>query len=190
MSQFIPRLATAADIAGIQTLQAANLLTNLSAADRQAHGFVTTPFTPAQIQTLIDQRGVFVVESGESADAIAGYAMAGSWAFFGQWPIFEEMVSRFGRFQFQGQTLTVDNSFQYGPVCIDRALRGQGILPLLFEAVRSAMAPRYPIGYTFINQANPRSLAAHSRKLGLEIVDEFEFNGGTFSGLAFATVET
>jgi hypothetical protein len=184
----MPRLATAADIAGIQALQAANLLTHLSAADRAANGFVTTPFSPAQIQTLIDQRGVFVVEPAvEPAAAIAGYAMAGSWDFFCQWPIFEEMVSRFGRFQFQGQTLTLTNSFQYGPVCIDLALRGQGILPVLFGQVRSEMATRFPIGYTFINQANPRSLAAHRRKLGLEVVDEFEFNGGTFSGLAFAT---
>jgi hypothetical protein len=184
MSEFIARWATPADIAGIQALQAANLVTHLSAADRAAYGFVTTPFSPDQIQTLIDQQGVFVVES---ADAIAGYAMAGSWDFFCQWPIFEVMVARFPLFQFQGQPLTVDQSFQYGPVCIDRALRGQGMLPLLFETVRSGMAARYPIGYTFINQANPRSLAAHSRKLGLEVVDAFEFNGGTFSGLAFAT---
>jgi hypothetical protein len=183
----IPRLATTADITGIQALQAANLVTNLSAADRASNGFVTTPFSPAQIQTLIDQRGVFVIGPVAAADAIAGYAMAGSWEFFCQWPIFEEMVYRFGRFQFQGQTLTLENSFQYGPVCIELALRGQGILPVLFGQVRSEMATRYPIGYTFINQANPRSLAAHSRKLGLEIVDEFEFSGSTFSGLAFAT---
>jgi hypothetical protein len=72
-------------------------------------------------------------------------------------------------------------------VCIDRALWGAGRMLPLFEAMRSSFATRFPIGLTFINQANPRSLVAHQRKLDLEIIDEFEFNRNFYSTLAFST---
>jgi hypothetical protein len=53
--------------------------------------------------------------------------------------------------------------------------------------MRSSFAAQYPIGVTFINKANPRSLAAHTQKLNLEIIDEFEFNGNFYYGLGFWT---
>jgi hypothetical protein len=65
-------------------------------------------------------------------------------------------------------------------------LRGRGVLPLLFELVRASFGDR-PIGITFINKANSRSLAAHTRKLNLEIVDEFEFNSNFYYSLGFWT---
>jgi hypothetical protein len=180
----LTRVAIAADIEGMLQLQAVNLYSNLSEADRAA-GFVTTPFTVAQIDQLLAQRGAFVAEDeGE----IVGYAFAGSWDFFSQWPIFPYMVSRFPRFDFQDTAITDTNSFQYGPVCIDRSRRGSGIFPPLFATMRSGMADRYPIGVTFINKINPRSVAAHTRKLNLTIVDEFEFNGNSYYGLAFPTI--
>jgi hypothetical protein len=179
----IIRKAMESDISGILQLQSLNLYTNLSEAERAA-GFVTTPFQVEQINTLIVQTGAFVVEQ---ADVLVGYALAGSWDFFSQWPIFPHMVERFSLLDFQGSKITVENSFQYGPVCIDRTLRGSNALPLLFETMRSSFTSRYPIGVTFINKQNLRSLAAHTRKLNLEIIDEFDFNDGSFYGLAFST---
>ncbi len=178
----ITRVAIASDIDGILKLQSLNLAANLSAAERK-EGFVTTPFTVEQIKVLLSQTGVFVAEK---KGLIVGYAFAGKWDFFLQWAIFPYMVSRFGQLEFQGTQISVDNSFQYGPVCIDRILRGGGVLPQLFEIVRSSFSAR-PIGLTFINKANPRSLAAHTQKLNLEIVDEFEFNGNFYYGLGFWT---
>jgi hypothetical protein len=180
----ITREAIESDIHDILALHSLNLYSNLSEAERVA-GFVTTMLTVEQIKYLIAQAGVFVVEK---QNVVVGYALAGSWDFFAQWPIFPYMVSRFPLLEFQGDPIAVNNSFQYGPVCIDRTLRGSNALPLLFETMRSSFASRYPIGVTFINKQNPRSLAAHTRKLNLEIVDEFEFNGSSFYGLAFSTL--
>ena len=177
------RIGTEADIDGILRLQEQNLYTNLSSAAR-ANGFVTTPFTAEQIQQLLAQTGVFVVES---AGIVVGYALAGSWDFFDQWAIFPYMVSRFPLLQYQGMTLCTENSFQYGPVCLERTQRGSGALPELFETMRSSFAPRFSLGVTFINRLNSRSLAAHTRKLNLEIIDEFEFNGRHYYSLAFFT---
>ena len=178
------RSATVDDIPGIVSLQTANLYTNLSQADRLAYGFVTTPFSVEQLQRLMAEEGSFVAEKG---DAIVGYVFAASWDYFSQWEIFPYMVSRFPQLErFQGQTITAQNSFQYGPICIDRNQRGTGVFPQLFATMCDGMKSKYPIGYTFINQKNCTSVAAH-RKLPLQVMDEFEFNDNAFYGLAFST---
>ncbi len=180
----ITRKAKTTDIAGILTVQSKNLYTQLSEADRLAYGFVTTPFESEQLQHLIDQDGAFVAEVDGT---IVGYAFAASWEYFSQWPIFPYMVSRFPQIpSFQGQVITDQNSFQYGPVCVDRTQRGTGIFPTLFKTMCNGMTARYPIGYTFINKQNLTSIAAH-QKLQLQVMDEFEFNGNAFYGLAFPT---
>ncbi len=179
----IARIATESDIEGILDLQAQNLYANLS-GDELADGFVTTPFTPELIRSLFAQDGAFVAES---EDRIVGYLFAGGWEFYAQWEIFRLMVSRLPELSFQGEKIIVDRSFQYGPVCVDRSVRGSGILSQIFETMQSSFAPRLPIGVTFINQLNHRSLAAHHRKLNFEIIDKFEFNNGHFHTLAFST---
>ncbi len=179
------RLATQHDIEGILELQALNLFANLNEVERQ-QGFVTTPFTVAQIEAILSEDGVFVADVDGK---IVGYAYAGSWQYFSQWPIFEYMVSRFEQSPFRGQVLTVDNSFQYGPVCIDHSLRGTDAFPRLFAEMRAGMSNRYAIGGTFINQINIRSVKAHTQKLDLEIIDDFGFNGQRYFGLAFFTNE-
>ena len=97
------------------------------------------------------------------------------------------MIDRMSKLRFQDRELTVSNSFQYGPICIDQSIRGSQVFPELFDLMRSSFAPKFPIGVTFINKINERSFAAHTRKLNLEIIDEFEFNGNLFYTLAFLT---
>ncbi len=179
----IARIGTESDIEGILELQARNLYTNLS-SDELADGFVMTPFTLELIRSLLALEGVFVAES---EGKIVGYILAAGWEFYSQWEIFRLMISRLPELRFQDEKIAIDRSFQYGPICIDRGLRGSGILSQLFETMQSSFAPRFPIGVTFINKINHRSLSAHHRKLNFEIIDEFEFNHGHFHILAFST---
>jgi hypothetical protein len=179
------RIGTDRDIDGILNLQSLNLYANLS-ADELDDGFVTTPFTPDLIRSLLAQDGVFVAESDRK---VVGYVLAGGWDFYTQWEIFRVMIARMPKLVFLGRDIDVNNSFQYGPVCVARSMRGTETLSKMFAVMRSSFASRYPIGITFINRLNQRSLAAHHRKLGMEIVDEFEFNGNSFYTLAFSTVD-
>ena len=179
----IIRPAIESDFDGILALQSRNLYTNLSPTEL-AGGFVTTPFTPDLLGQLLGQDGVFVAES---ETRIVGYLLAGDWEFYAQWEIFRLMISRLPELKFQGRDLSVDRTFQHGPICIDIAMRGSKVFPQLFELMRSSFALKFPIGVTFINKLNQRSFEAHTRKLDLEIVDEFEFNGNSFYTLAFLT---
>ncbi|MCX7552082.1 GNAT family acetyltransferase [Xanthomarina sp. F2636L] len=176
------RIGTKNDINGILSLQEKYLYKNLNNLERK-EGFVTTPFTINQIEEIIKVNGVFVAINKENE--LVAYAFAGSWSYFEQWEIFNFMVSRFPKLSFHGNIITTENSFQYGPVCIDKKYRGKGLLNLIFEEMRMEFLKKYPISITFINKVNVISEKAHTKKLGWEIIDEFEFNNNAYIGLAF-----
>jgi hypothetical protein len=75
--------------------------------------------------------------------------------------------------------------FVYGPVCIDRQSRGQGILEGLFGIMKESLKAQYDFGIAFISQSNTRSLQAHTTKLGMRVIDEFEFGGERYNTLGF-----
>lgn len=170
------------DLPGILSLQDRYLYRNMNDRERKK-GFVTTPFTTAQLEDILQQNGIFIAENEDKI--IVAYAFAGSWKYFEQWKIFNFMVSRFPTLSFHESPITTENSFQYGPVCIEESYRGKGLLNQLFEEMRMEFVKKYPISITFINKVNVVSEKAHTKKLGWEKIDEFEFNNNTYIGLAF-----
>ena len=169
-------------IPGVLSLQERNLYANLTIQEREK-GFVTTPFTVPQLEAIIQLNGLFVATNKQGK--IIAYVFAGDWDYFSQWDIFKLMITRFPQLSFKGQDITTQNSFQYGPICIDIAYRGQGVLQAIFEEMRIVFVHRYPISITFINQVNDVSTIAHTKKLGWKIIDHFEFNKNQYLGLAF-----
>ncbi len=170
------------DIEGVLTLQDSNLFSKMTEEERM-NGFVTTPFTVELIEKIIELDGLFVAEN--EAKEIIAYVYAGSWEYFSQWEIFNYMVSRFDQLSFNNKKITTENSFQYGPICIAKSYRGQGVINLIFEEMRLEFVEKYPISITFINKVNTISEKAHTKKLGWKIIDEFQFNNNTYIGLAF-----
>lgn len=73
-------------------------------------------------------------------------------------------------------------------------MRGTGIFTKLFETMQLSLATRLSIGLTVINQVNQRSFVAHRelglRELGLEVIDEFEFEGRCHYSLGFNTARS
>ena len=181
MHHLIIRQGRQEDIAGVLELQSKYLYANLTEEQRKK-GFVTTPFTIGQIIDIIAEGGLFLALDQEE---VVAYIYAGSWTYFQQWPIFSYMIARLPQLNFNDKIITVDNSFQYGPICIAEAYRGQGLINKLFEAMRIVFSLKYPISMTFINKVNVISERAHTQKLGWEIIDNFEFNNNHYLGLAF-----
>ncbi|MEO9801771.1 MAG: GNAT family acetyltransferase [Reichenbachiella sp.] len=156
-------------------------MSELSDEQKANNGFVTTPFTEELLEEIIGLGWAFVTEI---ENQVVAYLFGGPWPFYDKWPIFPYMTARFPSWQFKGWEITTENSFQYGPVCIDANHRGKKIINHLFEAMRIDFVSKYPLAATFINQANPISTKAHL-KLGWEIVDEFEYNENHYYGLAY-----
>lgn len=178
-----PRIAHLNDIPEILALQERNLVTRLSAIEQQ-QGFVTTPFTAPQLVELIGESRLFVLANSRQ---LGGYMAAPSWDYLRPWPIFEQLLAELTPYALGGVPIRRENSFQYGPVCIAQEFRGGGLFARLFALMRQEMASRYAIGATFINQRNPRSFAAHTRKAGLSLLTSFSFNQNHYYALAFAT---
>lgn len=174
------RLGKLGDVGMVLDLQEKNLVSNL-APEKMNDGFVTTPFTEKQLLDLIGIGGLFVLEDYNS---IVGYTMAADWDYFKGRPMFDYMIERFSGLEYRGETITYDNSFQYGPICIASEKRGTEAFPLLFSCMRDHMSD-FRVGTTFINKVNTRSLEAHRRKVKLEIIDEFDFTGSSYYGLGF-----
>ena len=49
------------------------------------------------------------------------------------------------------------------------------------------MSKRFEILVTFVNVINERSYAAHKRKLGLDTIQEFEFNDNRYYEMVYDT---
>lgn len=177
------RIAGSGDIDGILELHARNLVTNLT-DEQKKNGFVTTPFTTEQLDSLVARAGLFVADDN---GAIKAYAVAAGWDYFDGRPMFDLMLELFTAIRYKNFMIDREHSFQYGPVCVDEALRGRGVFPRLFGAMKAEMARYYPVGATFINKINTRSVRAHTGTVNMDIINEFRFNNNDYYGLAFLT---
>ncbi|MEN1761107.1 GNAT family acetyltransferase [Anoxynatronum sibiricum] len=180
----IYRNAAVEDIPGISALQQLYHVSTISDADKP-DGFVTTLFTEEQFRGLIEtENGLAIACDG---DQVVGYAMAASWDYWSAWPLFQHMIQDLPETEYMGRILSVENSYQYGPICIHKDYRGTEVLPNLYEFSRTQMHKRFPILITFISQTNARSLKAHTEKLGLEIIKTFTFNQNQYYELGYNT---
>ncbi len=148
------------------------------------NGFVTTLFTNKQLENLVKIKGLFIAKD---KDTIIAYAMAAAWTYWEEWPMFQFMVQELPKLRFDNQTITKNNSYQYGPICIDKEYRGIGVLENLFSFVHRQIvnSQNTPIMVTFINKINPRSYKAHTQKCMMTKIHEFEFNDNSYYELAF-----
>jgi len=150
-------------------------------------GFVTTAFTKEELTQLIEQeQGLFIAKEDEE---VLAYVMSASWEFWSNWEMFRYMIEELPKLEYKGVQLSTQNSYQYGPICIDKRVRGTEVLDKIFHFALKEMSKRYPILITFVNQINPRSYQAHHRKLGLDVLCEFEFNGNRYWEMGCATRE-
>lgn len=177
--------ATMRDYDGITALHRAYHTDFIRPEDR-SDGFVTTNFTPEQLETLItEQRGVTVAK--DEAGKVVAYATAAAWDFWAQWPLFIHMIEQLPRYSLNGRALSLENSYQYGPACLDKSVRGTGLFAEVFYASLDSMRERYPIMATFINQVNRRSYAAHTKKVHLTELGTFQFNQNNYYFMACET---
>ena len=178
------KIATIDDIEATLRLHAKYQIDTIAEADKK-DGFVTTPFSHEELRDLIEQeQGLFIAK--EEKEVVA-YVMSASWQFWSRWPMFAYMIEHLDEIEYLGQRLSVDNSYQYGPIAIDTRYRSTTLLYDIFDFARENMARRYPILVTFVNRVNPRSFAAHHRKLGLDILTEFDYNGNRYWELGYDT---
>jgi hypothetical protein len=179
------KIAELSDIEATLKLHTKYQIDSIKEEDKK-DGFVTTTFSKEDLTELIEQeQGLFIAKEGNE---VLAYVMSASWEFWSKWAMFQHMITDLPTLSYNGKQLTIENTYQYGPICIDKRVRGTEVLENIFNFALQQMAKRYPILITFVNQINPRSFEAHHRKLGLDIIQEFEFNGNRYWELGCETL--
>ena len=174
------RVAAPADFEGILLLQHQNLKTTLQ--EDLSQGFLSIEFTREQLHSINSELGIFVALQEKE---VVGYLIAESIEFAIGSPLIAYLLKRLREFVHEGATLSACCLFVYGPVCIDKQHRGQGVLQELFRVMVQTLRGNYDVGVGFVSEQNPRSLAAHQGKLGMQVVDEFELGGNNYKTLVF-----
>lgn len=174
-------IAENTDIEGVIALQDIYLVSNMT-EEEKVSGFVTTPFSVEQLQEIIRQEGLFIAKDNKK---IIAYIFGASWQYFSQWPIFNYMTPLLPGLSFKNFNLTDTNTFQYGPICIDKKYRGTGLINPFFDFMRINMIKKFPVAITFINKTNIPSQKAHVEKLKWSVVGDFQFNTNNYYILAY-----
>lgn len=182
MTNIIFRRASSVDYSEILALHRKSLFSNLSDLERQ-DGFLSIDLSIPQLAAINEDLAVIAALYEES---VVGYVCGTTQAYSQQVPLLKYMTSLYHETFFQGQLLSNYNSFFYGPVCVAAAYRGTGILQGLFPALLAQVPTHYNVGVAFVAKDNPRSLQAHTQKLGMELLRDFEFNSTSYVMLGFA----
>ena len=169
------------DLPEILRIQAANLVSNLPETER-SDGFLSVAFSSRQFEEMNRDIPMVVADLGTR---LAGYLCSSSLEYSQSVPLLAHMAGLFPETSFRGRTLDRCRSFFYGPACVDRRHRGEGVIEGLFSALTGRIQGKFDVGVLFVSRSNPRSMQAHVRKLGMTKVRDFRFDGRDFSLLAF-----
>ncbi|HEX6770044.1 MAG TPA: hypothetical protein VF208_11885 [Candidatus Binatia bacterium] len=181
MDSITYRRAIPADYGAIVRLNAANFIANLS-EDERRDGFLSAVFTLEQTAAMAEDLGTTVaIVDGR----LAGFLCAFRNDFDHGSPVVAKMIESYERLRFDGKLLNAYKSYAYGPVCIDRAYRRNGLLRGLYQQQKRELAGRFEVGVALIARTNQHSLDAHVHGLGMADVGSFEVNGNLFATVAF-----
>ena len=179
------RQARPHDYPAILRLNSDNFIGNLS-EDGRADGFLSAVFTMEQTAAMAEDLGTTVaIVDG----VLAGFLCAFRNDFEHGSPVVAKMIESYDRMRFECKLLSTYNTYAYGPVCIDRAYRRQGLLRGLYEAQKKELAGQFEVGVALIARSNPHSMQAHIAGLGMTEVGDFEVNGNVFATVAFRLPE-
>ncbi|HEY9625105.1 MAG TPA: hypothetical protein V6C78_32570 [Crinalium sp.] len=174
------------DYSGILTLHRENLLINLAPSQRH-DGFLSIDTSEQLIAASANNlTGIVAVHE----HSVIGFMFGTTVDYNRQFPLIRRMIELYDDTLFKGRSLSSYTSFIYGPVCVAQNYRGTGVLQGLFQAMLSHLAGHYDLGVAFVAADNGRSLKAHTDKLGMAIVKDFEFREKYYKILAFPVPES
>ena len=169
------------DLPGLLELQEFNHFDNLT-PEQQKEGFLSARFSAEQFEQMNREAAVVVAEA---EGHIVGYACSAGVEFSRQFPILDAMISTFVQLTHLGTTLIDARVCIYGPVCVDRAWRGRGVLRGLINRLKEELAGQFDIAAAFIAKTNSRSLAAHVDGLGMTVLGDYAFAACRYWIVAF-----
>lgn len=176
------RLAEEKDIPAIMALHKKFHISTIADEDREG-GFITATFSSDDLLALIGKMGC--ISLAFDGERLVGFVFSAAWEYWNKLELFAYMAEHLPESAVGGVTITDDNSYHYGPVCVDTDYRGKGILPKMFDVSKTEMRKKYDLAVTFVNVVNDRSCHVHKNKLDFDVTKTFAFNDNEYYEMVF-----
>ncbi|MNG60861.1 hypothetical protein D3C81_799830 [compost metagenome] len=181
----IIRQAQPEDYPAILQLQTQNTPANLSDSQKR-QGFIVSSMNEAQLAHINQGLGILVAVEDQT---LAGFVCLMTTDAQPRPPVVDAMLEKLAGESFNGRPLSEQRVFMYGPVCLNSAWRGKGVLKQLFAAVKAHTREKFDVGALFIDDSNPHSLAAHQQGLKMTVLAPFHCGPQGYQLLVFTTRE-
>lgn len=174
------RPAISRDVQGIKDLLVRNSFKTLTDEEKK-DGWVSGDIPTEKLREYLSKDQFLCVMADEN-NRVIGVTMGNEWDFLerGLSPIIDRMTEVLGECLCHGEKLTHENSYLYGPICLDVSFRSGGRGTQLFEFHFRQAADRYKYSTAFIHGGNVLSQSFHS-KMGFEKVGSYEANDHEFA---------
>ncbi|MDR0770379.1 MAG: hypothetical protein LBE75_04170 [Burkholderiales bacterium] len=177
------RRACPADYPALETLLNAFYIGNLSTDEARAKGFLSAPFTQAQIARFNEDLGALVAVEHDTVLGFLGLSECDAPTTY---PVVLAMTAAMRQTTFEGLSLDVCKPFIFGPVAIARQARSRGIFRGLYQAMWDFLDPsRYELGLAFIDLNNRHSLTVHQQALGATVLTSFTCGNNAYWLIAY-----
>lgn len=148
------------DLEGILTLQRANLRFKLSPEEMASQGFVTVVHSLANLRKMNEIEPHIIAKQH---DRVIAYLLAMTPASQDDIPILKPLFQSFDSIYYKNKLVASYRYIVVGQVCVDKELRGMGVLDKCYQVYKAELQPRYDFAITEIATKNIRSLNAHRR---------------------------
>jgi hypothetical protein len=143
---------------------------NALTPEERIGGFVQSSFTPAAIGAFDRSCAVMVaLDRGQIVAVLCSNSLADADL---PRPV-AILKARLPQWRLDGMPIPIDATFCSGPVVIDRAHQGRGLLSPLYHALAHTAGPQYSTVVCFVVPENERSLRAHRQGLGMQVLGRF-----------------
>lgn len=161
------------DLAGILDLQRRNLKKNITEAEAASQGFLIAEFSMDYLKKMNDAHPSVIAKIDNQ---VVGYALIATEAARIGHPLTEDLFNQIDSLTFDGIPLNQAKYAVIGQLCVDKSVRGMGLVQQLYGRFRAELEDVYDFGITDVARANSRSLKAHI-KTGFQVIHSIGYGG-------------
>lgn len=161
------------DLEGILDLQRRNLKKYITDEEAASQGFLIAEFSMEYLKKMNDAHPSVIAKLN---DRVVGYALIATQAARVGHPLTEDLFNQIDSLSFDGIQLNQTKYAVIGQLCVDKSVRGMGLVQQLYGRFREELQHEYDFGITDVARANSRSLKAHL-KTGFQVIHSIGYGG-------------
>jgi hypothetical protein len=168
------RFATKENLPEIKKLQDINHYRNLTPEQMAKNGFVSLETDIPMLEKILDDNFILIAKS---KDNIVGYELPLTLKRANESPLIVPFVDMLLDITYQGKKISEYKTVIGGQICVVNAHKGAGLAVIMHDKFTDKLAEKYDLLVTEVSNKNMRSITASTKKLGFELVKEYEAEG-------------